>query len=41
VWCLIGAIFVALIVAVLIDIFGEFGWLGQIKAFIEKIPWPK
>ena len=38
---LIGTIIAGLIVAVLIYIFGEFGWLERIKAFIEKIPWPE
>ena len=33
----IGAISVSLIVAVLIAIFGEFGWLERIKAFIYNI----
>ena len=35
--CLIGAIIGSLIVAILIDVFGDFGWLEQIKAFIDKI----
>lgn len=39
IWTLIVTIIAGLIVAVLIDIFGEFGWLDRIKAFIEKIVW--
>ena len=40
-WHIIVAIVVGLIVAILIGIFGDFGWLEQIKDFIYKILWPK
>jgi len=36
-WYLIGAVIVSLIVAIVVDIFGDFGWLDQIKAFIYNI----
>ncbi|MBW8039451.1 MAG: biotin transporter BioY [Planctomycetes bacterium] len=37
IWTLIVSIIAGLIVAVLVDIFGEFGWLERIKAFIYNI----
>jgi hypothetical protein len=37
----IGAIVVAVIAAIVVDIFADFGWLQSIKAFIYNILWPK
>ena len=37
----ISAIFVAVITAIVVDIFADFGWLQSIKKIIYSILWPK